>query len=322
MALSLMVFVLCSGAYLLVNDYEVLVVLRMIHGAAMGFGHTALNAGVFSLIPRSRRGEGAGYYTTANSLPQALGPLLGLQLSHVLGFDAVFVSATVIASAALVMGLLIQLPEISVRRQQLRYQFALKPEDIIDRQALPVAMVALLTSAAFGPVLTFLDSFSQSEGMENIASLYFLIFAATVLLTRLFIGRIQDRFGDNAALYPALVSFVVSLALLAGVPHEVGILLSAILAGVGNGAMLPVLQAIIASAVAAKRISIGISTLYIVADTGLGLSPLVMGLLVEISGYRLMFAVGAGLILAGLVLYWFLHGRYDVRQGYRRRPHS
>lgn len=320
--LSLMVYSLCSAGYLVVDDYAALVVLRIVHGAAIGFGTTALNAGVFSLIPQSRRGEGAGYYMIANSLPQALGPLLGLQLSYALGFDTVFLAATVIAAAALVLALLVRLPEAPQRRQRLRSQMRLRPGDVIDRRAFPIALVSLLTSAAFGSVITFLDSFAQGEDMGNVASLYFLVFAAAVLVTRLFVGRIQDHFGDNAAVYPAMLVFVVSLGLLAWSPNEAVVLLSAVCAGFGHGSLMPVMQAIIASAVTAPRVSIGLSTFFILSDTGFGLSPLVMGPLADAGGYRLMFAVCGGLILAALVVYGMLHGRYDVRQGTPRRPRT
>ena len=317
---SLMVFVLCSAAYLMIDSYAMLIVVRMAHGAAMGFGQTALNAGVFTLIPRSRRGEGAGYYMMANSLPQALGPLLGLQMSQTYGFAAVFGAASVISALALILSILIRLPEAGRSRQRLRHQLMLRPGDIIERRALSTALIALLMAAAFGSVVTFLDSFAQSEGIGSVASLYFLIFAAAVLVTRLFVGRVQDRFGDNAAVYPAMVLFVCSLALLAWSPNEAVVLLSAVLAGFGHGSLLPVLQAIIAAAVPAARVSIGISTFFILSDTGFGLSPLLMGPIVDAGGYRVMFGVCAGLLLGALVLYWLSHGRYDVRQGASRRP--
>ncbi|MGO1193144.1 MAG: MFS transporter, partial [Nesterenkonia sp.] len=318
--LSLVLFVLCSAAYLVVDDYAALIVLRIVHGTGLGFGQTALNAGVFSLIPHTRRGEGAGYYMIANSLPQALGPLVGLQLSHIYGFSTVFIGAAVISALALVLAAMVRLPEARLRRQRLRSALRLRPGDIIDRRAFPIALIALLTSAAFGSVMTFLDSFAQLEDMGNVASLYFLVFAGAVLITRLFVGRIQDRFGDNAAVYPAIVVFVGSLGLLAWSPNEAVVLVSAVLAGFGHGSLLPVLQAIIASAVTAPRVSIGISTFFILSDTGFGLSPLALGPLADAGGYRLMFAVCAGLILLSLGVYWFLHGRFDVKQGAARRP--
>lgn len=317
---TLVFFVLASVAYLVVDSYAVLILVRMVQGAAFGFGQTALNAGVFTLIPPSRRGEGAGYYLVANSLPQALGPLLGIQVSQSLGFPALFITATALAALALVLALWIRLPEAPPNTQSLRRRLLLKPGDIFERRAIPVALVGMMLSVGFASVITFLDSFTRGENMENVGSLYFVIFAAVVLVTRLFVGRLHDYYGDNTVIYPTVVMFFGAMALLAWSPNETVVLLSAVLAGFGHGSLLPVLQATIASAVPAHRVSIGLSTFLIFMDSGVGLSPLVLGPLADLGGYRFMYGACAGLILAAMVVYWLLHGRYDVRQGTPRRP--
>lgn len=317
---TLVFFVLASVAYLVVDGYAVLILVRMVQGAAFGFGQTALNAGVFTLIPPSRRGEGAGYYLVANSLPQALGPLLGIQVSQSLGFPALFITASVLAALALVLALWIRLPEAPANTQSLRRRLMLKPGDIFERRAIPVALVGMMLSVGFASVITFLDSFTRGENMDNVGSLYFVIFAGVVLITRLFVGRLHDYYGDNTVIYPTVVMFFGAMALLAWSPNETVVLLSAVLAGFGHGSLLPVLQATIASAVPAHRVSIGLSTFLIFMDSGVGLSPLLLGPLADLGGYRFMYGSCAGLILAAMIVYWLLHGRYDVRQGTPRRP--
>ncbi|GAA1148687.1 MFS transporter [Nesterenkonia lutea] len=317
---TLVVYVLASVAYLVVDSYEVLILVRMLQGAAFGFGQTALNAGVFSLIPPARRGEGAGYYLVANSLPQALGPLVGIQISQTFGFGALFVSASILAVLALLLALGIRLPEARPPAQSLRQRLMLRPRDVIERRAIPVALVGMMLSVGFASVITFLDSFTRGEQMTNVGSLYFVIFATVVLITRLFVGRLHDRYGDNAVIYPTVVMFFGAMVLLSWSPNEAVVLGSAVLAGFGHGSLMPVLQATIASAVPAHRVSIGLSTFFIFMDSGVGLSPLLLGPLAEAGGYRFMYGACAGLILAAMVVYWLLHGRFDIRQGTPRRP--
>ncbi|WP_258933612.1 MFS transporter [Nesterenkonia pannonica] len=74
MITCLAVFTLATVAYLGVDSYELLITVRIVHGIALGFAQTALTASVFDIIPKSRRGEGSGYYLLANALPPALGP--------------------------------------------------------------------------------------------------------------------------------------------------------------------------------------------------------------------------------------------------------
>ncbi|MBN1631992.1 MAG: MFS transporter, partial [Thermoleophilia bacterium] len=55
------------------------------------------------------------------------------------------------------------------------------------------------------------------------------------------------------------------------------------------------------------------STFYIFGDTGLGLGPLLCGLLIPWTGYRGMYGVMGGLAVVSLVLYHLLHGRHVSR---------
>lgn len=318
----LVVYTLAMVAYLAVDSFAVLILIRVIHGATFGFGHTALNAGVFAMIPAERRGEGAGYYLIANSLPQALGPLLGLQISQAYGFQALFIAASILSVVSLLLALWMHLPESPPPGQRLREHLKLAPRDVLDRRALPIALIALLLSIGFASITMFLDSFSRVENMTNVASMYFVVFAIVVLLTRLFVGRLHDHYGDNAVIYPAIVMYSGAMALLAWSPTELVVLASAVLAGLGHGTLVPVLQATISSAVPAHRLSIGLSTFAILSDVGTGLAPFFLGPLAEAGGYRLMYAACAGLIVVAFVAYWVLHGRYDVHQGRRRRPRA
>ena len=316
----LVAYVIAGLAYLVVDSYTTLILLRLAHGAAFAFGQTALNAAVFELIPKSRRGEGAGYYLLANALPPALGPLGAIQLTAHYGFWAMFIATTVLSAVALGAALFIRLPELKPRPSRLRDRLMLRPRDIIEPRAFSIALVAALLGLGFSSVMTFLNGFARSEGMVDTASIFFLVYAAAVLASRLFMGKIQDRFGDNVAVYPAILTYVISLVLLAWAPNEASLLTAGALAGFGFGSILPVLQAIIASALPSHRTSIGISTFFLLMDAGFGLGPLVLGQLVEFGSYRFMYASCAGVVAVSLLLYWFVHGRYDVKQGEARRP--
>lgn len=319
----MVLYTFCSMAYLWVDSFELLIALRVVHGITLGFGQTALTAAVFDIIPRTRRGEGSGYYLLANSLPPAIGPLLAIQSSERYGFDAMFIAVTLISAAALLGTTVMNVPEVKVRGTPLYDRLRLSPRDIIEPRAFSIAAVAMLIGITFASVMTFLNGFAQSEGYVDAASIYFIVYSVMMLLTRLVMGRVQDRFGDNAVLYPTLVVFIFAMGLLAWTPGAWAIIASGALAGFGFGALLPALQAIIASKLRTHRISIGISTFFIMMDSGFGFAPLVLGPFVESWGYQMMYAACAIVIMVALVLYWLVHGRYDVKQGQaRRHQHS
>lgn len=308
-------FTISGLAYLWVDSYAALIALRVVHGISLGFGQTALNAAVFDIIPRTRRGEGAGYYLLANSLPPALGPLTAIQVTSRYGFDVLFVTVTVISAIAFLFACLIRVPEVARPGTPWRDRLRLQPRDVIEPRAFSIALVAMLMGVCFASVMAFLNGYARSENMVDAASIYFVVYSAAMLLTRLVMGRVQDKYGDNAVLYPALIVFIGSLTLLAWAPGLWAFVVAGATAGFGFGALLPALQAIIASTLPTHRISIGVSTFFIMMDTGFGLAPLALGPLAEAWGYRWMYGACAVVVVFTVGVYWWVHGRYRVRQG-------
>ncbi|WP_157984114.1 MFS transporter [Nesterenkonia muleiensis] len=319
LVVCMIIYAGASTGYFWVDSYESLIALRVLHGASIGFGQSALNAGVFDLIPSTRRGEGAGYYLVANSLPHAIGPLAAIQLSQRFGFDAVFLAASGVAGIALLAAVIIRLPE-NRPKGRIRHHLSLRPGEIIEPQAAPIALVMLISGVAFSGIITFLNGYAQSMGMVDTASVFFVVYASMVLLSRLTVGRLQDRYGDNAVVYPVLVAFCAALALIAWAPNAPVVLAAGLLLGFGFGSLLPSVQAIIAAKLSPHRTSIGISTSFILMDVGFAVAPFLLGPLVENFGYRPMYAISAGIALCGVVVYYWVHGRFDVRQGRPRGP--
>ncbi|WP_158644316.1 MFS transporter, partial [Nesterenkonia massiliensis] len=111
LVICLLIFTAAAIGYFWVDSYVLLIGLRVLHGASIGFGQSALNAAIFDIILSTRRGEGAGDYLVANSLPHAVGPLSAIQLTQRFGFEAVFVTASSLAGVAMLAALIIRLPE-------------------------------------------------------------------------------------------------------------------------------------------------------------------------------------------------------------------
>ena len=61
-----------------------LIAFRILHGVAFAFSGTVNVTMIASLVPRSRLGEGVGYYGLVNIFATAIGPSLGLSLGDAL----------------------------------------------------------------------------------------------------------------------------------------------------------------------------------------------------------------------------------------------
>ncbi|KAD3632962.1 MFS transporter [Arthrobacter yangruifuii] len=315
LVISLAVFVAASLLYIPASSLALLLTVRILHGMAFGAASTSISASVMSLIPVHRRGEGTGYFGISTTLATAVGPFLAVYLANSVSYRALFLFAAGCAAVALVLALVLRLPERTPGPEEQKNKWRMHLTDIIDPSALAIASVMFIAGAAYAGILSFLNSYAQDEGLLLGASLFFVVYACVVLVSRLFVGRIQDRHGDNAVIYPTLVSFAAGLALLAYAPNDAVMAVAGVFVGFGFGALMPCAQAIAVSTAPASRIGLATSTFFILMDAGVGLGPLLLGALLPLTGFHGMYWVLAAVLLASTVLYHFVHGQRNYRPG-------
>ncbi|MCL3862480.1 MFS transporter [Actinotalea sp. K2] len=299
---GLALFVAASFSYPAADSLLLLLVVRFVHGVAFGAAHTAVSAIVQSLVPQSRRAEGTGYYGAAATLATAVGPLLAIVLVDRQGYPALFTATAVASVLAMGAALLLRAPQ--ERRppgDRLPARQALG--SLVDPAALPIASVALVMGAAFSGILTFVSSYAQSLDLAAAAAAFFLVYAVVVLVTRLFAGRVQDVHGDDVVVYPAIVLLAGGMIALAATTGPVLLLVAGGLAGAGFGTFMSAGQAIAVSATAPVRVGRAVSTYFLLLDLGTGVGPILLGLVISTGGYRVMYAVLAGVVLLAAVLY-------------------
>jgi MFS family permease len=308
LALSLVVFVLASALYLPVDDLTLLLLVRFVHGLAFGTGNTAITASVMGLIPAPRRGEGIGYFGISSTLSTAAGPFLAVLLLHEVGYQALFVFSAAFSLAGLVLSLVLRLPERMPTPEERARMWRFRMSDIFDPSALPIATLMLVAGFAYSSVLTFLNSYATSEGYVTAAGGFFLVYAVIVLLSRFVMGRIQDYRGDNAVVYPTLVSFALGLFLLGVAPNGLAVVVAGAFVGFGFGALMPSAQAIAVTEAPPHRVGTATSTFYLLLDTGTGLGPILLGVIIQVAGFHGMYLLLAGLVLVSTLLYHRVHG--------------
>ena len=320
--ISLAAFVAVSLLYIPAGSLSLLLALRLVHGVAFGLANTSVTAGAQALIPSTRRSEGTGYFAVSTTLATAIGPLMAVLLVADGTYDGVFLFCAVSSVAAMLVTLVLRLPEappvpaaVVHRRdlgggpEKMRRRPGALLAKVFEPAVLPITTVLLVAGLAYSGVLSFLASYADAAAATNAAALFFGVFAGAVLVSRLTAGRIQDRRGDNAVIYPAMALFAAGLALLALGPAIGVIVTSAVLSGLGFGTLLPGTQAITVGLVPERRFGTALATYYLMLDIGTGLGPVLLGLLVPLTGFDGMYAWLGGLMVACIPLYYLVHGR-------------
>lgn len=315
---GMLVFVACALLYIPLSDVWSVIGVRFVHGLAFGAANTAVSASVQALIPPSRRAEGTGYFGTSTTLSTAVGPFLAVVLAEEFGYPAMFLASAAAALAGFLLALAIRLPEREPSAEERAAKWKLTPSSIIDYRALRIALVMLLAGLVYSTVLAFLATFSQAEGHGSAASVFFIVFAVVMLISRLFVGRIQDRHGDDVVMYPILALFALGFVLIAFAPAGWVVVLAAVPMGLGFGSLFPCAQAIAVQVTSPERIGLAVSTFFILLDIGTGLGPVLLGSLVPAIGFSGLYLVCAIIVVASAGVYWAFHGRH----GGGRRPAS
>lgn len=319
LVISLAVFTGSSLLYPLADPYGVLIVLRIIQGTAFGIISTAITSAVIDIIPSSRRSEGLGYYSLAATLGMAIGPLTAVKISDVASDEWVFNFTAICAAISLLAVLPMRIKEHVPSSQEYRERWRIRGSDLIDINILPVAVVAFLSSIGYALFTTYLPPYLVGRDMADAASIFFMVFALAMLGVRLFAGRLHDRRGENAVIPWALLSFALSLALIAVANNIWVVVLAAVLGGIGQGGAVPSLQAVGISRTTQERIPIATSTHYLSLDAGIAVGPVALGFMIQLADYPGLYLVGAGVLLVSILVYWLTHGRHAK---HRIRQHS
>ncbi|WP_423447148.1 MFS transporter [Kocuria sp. KSNUG] len=306
--IALVVVAVACALYIPAGSLPVLIAVRMVHGFGYAFASTAVMTIAQSVIPDSRRGEGTGYFALGTTLATAIGPALGLFLVGNLDYTWLFWTTLATAVLGLVLGIFLREPLAQQEAKAERSKFSLS--DIAHPSVLPIGSFMLVVGVCYAGVITYLNAYAEDRGVTTGAALFFVAYAVAMLVMRLVLGKVQDQRGDNVVVYMGLICFAVALGILAVATQDWQVVVAGAMTGLGYGTLMPAAQAIAVSAVPAHKLGTGISTLLLLMDVGVGIGPVVLGLLLSATGFGTMYTVLAVLVVVAALLYHAVHGRH------------
>lgn len=310
---GLIFFIITSLLYFVESGITFLLLTRFLHGLALGMASTATGTIVAEVIPESRKGEGIGYYSMSITLATAIGPFFGLYMGQHTSYQTIFSFCTALGIISFIIALFVNIPVIERLEEDTvqKHKHAFKFSNFIEPKALPIGLVVIILSFAYSSVLSFINFYAMEIDLVNVASLFFVVYAVAILVSRPFTGRLMDKKDANSVMYPAFIIFGVGLLLLSGVATSIPLLLAGALIGLGYGNMQSTAQAISVKSTSPERVGLATSTYYIALDAGLGFGPYVLGFIIPLTGYRYLYMTMGILVLATTILYYFMHGRKE-----------
>jgi len=270
-----------------------IVFARLVLGLGDGWVYTASATWIVDLAPEERRGQAIGMFGMAIWGGLSIGPLFGELLLAIGSYEAVWAFAAVIplVSAAIVT----RLPEAARPEEGT----AVVPRAGDERRSwLPSGVVLpgtalLLGNVGYAAFAGFVVLHLDHEGIGHGAAA-FVAFAVAVVVGRLFLGGIPDRYGPRPASLGAGALEATGLTLVA-VAHSAPIAFAgAVVMGFGFSLLFPALALVAISGQPPERRGAVLGVFTAFFDVGVGVGGPLAGVIASASGYPAAFLVAAG----------------------------
>ena len=306
---GLLLYLISTALYFYIPNILVLDTVRFINGFAYGITSTATSTIVATVIPKSRRGEGINYYGLSLSLAAAIGPFLGILMLSFTSFRVIVAFCVILVVVCIVGAFLLRFEEPQFSAAIREEEKGLKLSDYLEPRVNSISLVSVLVGLSYSGILGFMASFTREAGLVEAGTLFFIVYAVVITLTRPVLGIVFDRHGENCVLYPCFIFLAVGIVLLSLAANSWTVLLAAVFVGLGYGTYMSNGQAVVIKMVPVYRIGVATSTYFIALDLGLGVGPYLLGAWKEQVGFSGMFLTTAAIAIVSLGCYFLFYGR-------------
>jgi MFS family permease len=293
-------FIFFPILYSLMASIAPLYLARVLHGFAHASFLAASAAYIADMAPPHRRGEVIGIYGTSNVVAMALFPAIGTAVVKGPGdFPFLFTLSALSAAAAFLCVVFLRdiLPQGSRDLPPGRtLQVGLR------RPVLVPSLTLFAGATSYGAIVTFLPLFAPQRGLKDFG-LFFTVYAASTILSRVVVGRLSDRIGRRKVILPFMAVLAVGVGLLPSLYSMAMLALIALFIGFGFGAFMPTLNALVVDHTPPRERGSALGFFTSFMDVGITAGAMGLGFIGGSLGYPLMFYVGAVLIVTGLLFF-------------------
>ena len=290
----------------LAQSYWQLLVFRGLGGLGSTMFTISAMALLTRLAPPGARGRIMGFYATAFLIGNIAGPVLGGLLAEFGMRVPFFVYSGALLVATAVVAVFLRGGRRRSADDPTAEQEALTVREALRDSGYRAALASSFVNgwASFGVRVAIVPLFAAANfdagpGIAGTALASFAVGTASVITLA---GWLSDRYGRRPMVIAGLLISGGSTVVLGWCDTVPLLVAASVVAGVGAGILNPAQQAAVADVIGADRAGGKVlATFQMASDTGAILGPVVVGLVVDLSGYEAGFAVSGGLLLAAVI---------------------
>ncbi|MBQ2589851.1 MAG: MFS transporter, partial [Prevotella sp.] len=270
--ISLFLYFLLFGGYLLAGTLVLFAIVRTMHGGPFGASTVANSTVAIDVLPSSRRNEGIGFYGLSNNLATAIAPTIGVFIyKYVHDFDLLFWIAFIVAGVGFFVDSTIKMPQ----KQVMKDKKALSLDRFFLLKGWMLGVNMIFFGICYGVLSNYLAIYGKEIlGITGGTGAYFMLLSIGLILSRLQGAKAlrKGKLVQNAA--EGIVISTIGYTLFIACPYEIGYYASALLIGLGNGHLWPAFLNMIIGLAKNNERGTANSTLLTSWDIGIGLGVL------------------------------------------------
>jgi MFS family permease len=291
MIIGALLFTLTSVAYLLAPPFWPFLIVRVFQGIGFALFHTASYTFVANISPQAHRGQSLSYFYLAFNISGALAPPFGMFLINHFSFTLLFLFCTGLSLCSLFIANKLG------RKQDTPLQgSSIDDGFFLSRKGLPSSIIAFFSLFIWGALAAFFPLHATIHGVAN-PGIFFTTIAIMLVLGRALGGKILDLYSKERIILPCLITYIISMVILAFSKTLPMFILVAVIYGIGAAFLMPTLMVYTLDRGGSSLGPI-MGTFQAIGDLGWSLGPAIMGVIIYTASYPIMFLC---LALTGII---------------------
>jgi len=314
---GLVVFAVIPFTYLLVSNYQLLILIRFLHGFATAiYGPVAM--AVVMDAAGGRKGEMLSWFSSITIIGNLVGAPVGGFILYRLatgapalfGFQVIYLVSGVAGFLALALALMVLRGKETVERSQglqealRRFSAGIK-EVISDRRVVVTSSMEGLQNLTVGALEAFLPIYAVTVvGLNEFqAGLLWGVQVLVTILSKPIMGRISDRYGRRPLINGGMVLCALSFGAIPLLHNFYPLLITATFFGLGEALVTSSSAALVADICRQRHFGTAMGTFGTIFDVGHAAGPIVAGLLLARMDYLPAFWIMGAVLLASIPVF-------------------
>lgn len=283
MMVGAFVYIIAYLALIVFRPFFPFLIARILKGVAFACIDTAALTSIFGIIPLEYRTRALGYLMLAPSLAMAVAAPLGMAVINRYSFTTLFLSCAGLAFCSFLMYWRLKGQEVAVPHETTPTHST----SYFNLKIITPAVTAFLHLFVWGALSAFFPLYAIQCGVRNPGH-FFSAMAIMMVVGRLFGGKIMDTCDKEKFIVAFLPSMMVILVILSFSKTLPMFIFVGAVWGIGVAFFVPIVMAY-ALEYSGSSDGAAIGTYRAIYDLGIGLGPVVMGIIIPLAGYRVMF---------------------------------